>query len=571
MTPWRGRDNGSGGMRTKTKRRHNPSDGKKPSGWRRHSSIRYAALSILLLGLILLLVRVHGVWSAARVAPIQELALEGEIRALEEAERRFSRLFPTIRATAPGLLTRAVLHFERGEVSRAVAFCNIAMRRDRAYVLDRAFSSRVSYVVAACHYEQEQWDASAAFFEKSIEQGFRIKTAALNRAVILLYRLSHTDPGRAAELLEAAVSAPGESLPAIHHHLGIAYRLTGRFAEAERQHRKALDLADSRELPRALAALAMDLESLGQMEEARKLAERSAHLDASFAYAWLILGRLASQRGDNEACLGYLRRALAGPADVARQARYLFGRELVRSGREEAGAAVLREHHRREELQRERKLLSAHGHAPGDSGLLRLVDIEFELGRLEGAAKLIEALPALPEAALRGALLAHRQGKREEALALADRLPETLKENQEYLALRASILLEVNRAEEALQFAEVLLSHGDARGLLFLGRAHEGLSQTTAAKEAYKKALSSPDTETVARRRLARLFINEGHHGEAHRVLEPLVYAPVADPDSLELLAECLSALGEAEQSAHWLGEARVIREIAANRGSSPR
>ncbi len=112
------------------------------------------------------------------------------------------------------------------------------MRRDRAYVLDRAFSSRVSYVVAACHYEQEQWDASAAFFEKSIEQGFRIKTAALNRAVILLYRLSHTDPGRAAELLEAALSAPGESLPAEQRFGPISLQGGGHWFESSTAHQE---------------------------------------------------------------------------------------------------------------------------------------------------------------------------------------------------------------------------------------------------------------------------------------------------------------------------------------------
>jgi spermidine synthase len=132
----------------------------------------------------------------------------------------------------------------------------------------------------------------------------------------------------AVPILERAAAASGPD-PRPWFHLGLAEARRGRWEQAERAQRRALELDPDGVLARINLALAVM--ALGDPYAATEILRAAARADPGFGRTWVHLGEAHLARGEPEVALEHVERALRlTPTDA--QAHHLAGRALGRLG-----------------------------------------------------------------------------------------------------------------------------------------------------------------------------------------------------------------------------------------------
>ncbi|MEQ5801673.1 tetratricopeptide repeat protein [Halomonas sp. H10-9-1] len=297
-------------------------------------------------------------------------------------------------------------------------------------------------------------------------------------------------------------------------------------------------------------------------------------LDAE-GLAGLLTAELAGQRGDyRRAAEGYLtasqRYHSAGLAERAALAAS-FGNEpelLDRAAREWqvlapgslaparllAGLAVQRGDW--DEALRQRLALVREG---GDSEISSLVESALATNADPAPllARLRDHLATAPEdarrhdAELATALLEVAVGETAAAERRLDRLGARAPELPALWLTRTRLAQEAQDPLAARTAARrgLDVSPGDARFILLLAQSELRLGNVAAAEAQTDALLEAHAGDSALTIGLARLYLDEGHHEPARRLLLPLVDTPEPPPDAFLLLGDIARAEGEADNA----------------------
>ncbi|WP_282040394.1 tetratricopeptide repeat protein [Halomonas alimentaria] len=297
-------------------------------------------------------------------------------------------------------------------------------------------------------------------------------------------------------------------------------------------------------------------------------------LDAE-GLAGLITAELAGQRGDyRRAAEGYLtasqRYRSAGLAERAALAAS-FGNEpelLDRAAREWqglapgspaparllAGLAVQRGDW--DEALRQRLALVREG---GDSEISPLVESALAANADPAPllSRLRDYLATAPEdarrhdAELATAMLEVAVGETDAAERRLERLGARAPELPALWLTRARLAQEANdpRAARSAARRGLEVSPGDARFILLLAQSELRLGNVAAAEAQTDALLEEHTGDAALTIGLARLYLDEGHHEPARRLLLPLVESPEAPADAFLLLGDIARAEGEIDNA----------------------
>lgn len=228
---------------------------------------------------------------------------------------------------------------------------------------------------------------------------------------------------------------------------------------------------------------AESLESLGELEPARRVFARAAALDPRNPLAPFGLGRIALRRGEVESALELLRRAdRLGPptqavtSSLARAYQRAGQRQLARRLAEEVRRLPAMVHHRDERRAAVQIL------AVDSESYLRRSRTYSEVGQLDRALGELEEIlalePEMAEAHLAVAGVYDRMGRSAEALAAVQSAMRLGGDAAEARPLLASVLFKLERFEEAENQARITLrdAPNDVHMLLMMsmGAARRG-------------------------------------------------------------------------------------------------
>lgn len=339
--------------------------------------------------------------------------------------------------------------------------------------------------------------------------------------------------------LKSALDDNPESAP-LRALLGMTLLRSGDAAAAEIELRKALDRAAPEdqvvpELARALLAKgepqkvigqfsattlqreesAVDLKmslananaTLGDLDQAREMANAALKLRPSHAPAMVFLARLDAAAGDTDAALQRLDVVLSREAGHE-PAGLLKGEILLRVRKEpEAALAVLR------------AVLQAH---PGSTP-----------ARAAAAAILLQ------------------QNKGAEARAELKQLQKTAPRHLETLFLQAQVAFDDKDFKASRDIADQLLATmpNNLRLLMLAGASEYQLQRYSLADELLSRALKLAPKLLAARHLLAQSQLRAGQPDKAIEALQPVLGSPQPDANSLALLGEAYLELGDSKQS----------------------
>ncbi|HEY2432533.1 MAG TPA: tetratricopeptide repeat protein [Vicinamibacterales bacterium] len=356
--------------------------------------------------------------------------------------------------------------------------------------------------------------------------------------------------------------------------------MMGRFEDAS--HRA--DLVLSRD-PRNVAAYILRGTALAGLNEpgrAVREMEQALAIDPENAAAYTALGRAQWASGRRDAAAQSLDRAVAlAPSSVdARLSRANFlwaAGDKAAAERDLLGALALGGNtdlaHRALALfyLESGRAAEAEPHfralAGTPDGALALVDYYTGVGRLDAALQTAQTVHAPPRAErgarIRIAAIRQRQGKKAEALAIADGLLKDDAHDVEARLLRARLLLASGQGDAAAQEAGRAAADdpSSASAAYTVGLAALQRHDAPGAEAAFEKTLSLNPRASAAQMQLARLRLARGDADGAVRAAESAAAARRGDPDATVLFARALRASGDVE---------RARRELSALPSRAP-
>lgn len=380
--------------------------------------------------------------------------------------------------------------------------------------------ARVHGSLGLVYEANELWSSAAVCFADAAELDSENALWDFHRA-ICLGESGHA--GQEFELLEALLPRLPD-LAALHQRLAAAYVEQGRVAEAEREYRRAGELAPGN--PEPVVGCAQVLVMRGKSAEARDLLLRVVMQNPNYKEARYALGLALHELGMEDQALremvlgvGAEPRSLADPLTAEKDSYAVSTRELVRRGlslvarREFAPAVAL--------LER------AAAKDENDAQVLRslawayLGALEYEKARLT-ALSVIAIDAAHPKAYLTVAFACLGLERADEALVFAERalvvapgVAEVHYTSGRVLGARG----EIDKARIALERAIELDEH-DLRFPVYLGRIELETGFVTQALDRFRATLRLDPGHLPARTNLARALLVAGDFEAARAEIE---------------------------------------------------
>lgn len=338
--------------------------------------------------------------------------------------------------------------------------------------------------------------------------------------------------------------------------LARAYQMAGQRDQCVGQLKELIASAPL-ELPMYLTLaglLAQDAQGILQgdveavADELKKVPQAVPHL-VDFARAWL-LDRLAKY-DQAAACYEKLADQTAVPEDARRQARLLQAQELARSGQSDKALAVL------DRMISQKESIK--------TAMFVKVQLLASLQRTDEARNVLANLRDIAlkdkDTAVMGGIIARYSaiGSHNEAIATCDQLRQMAPEGSQPHLLKARVLLQAGRGEEAVASFESAVNKDPANIQVYVEMA-EVLDRMQKLPEAlaitHRMAKLGPSGEAAALSQRATILARLGLRSQAVACFEELAKLGYSRNARLQLaLGQALASMGQKQQAAKVLGD----------------
>ncbi|MDP3088406.1 MAG: tetratricopeptide repeat protein [Methylotenera sp.] len=145
------------------------------------------------------------------------------------------------------------------------------------------------------------------------------------------------------------------------------------------------------------------------------------------------------------------------------------------------------------------------------------------------------------------ATMALEKGDKKKTIELVDEVLSKDKNNEQALLLKAGILLEENKVDDAISALRIVTREtpDSSRALLLLGRAHEMAGATALAEEHYLKAFQSSKLSSQFGMPYAQYLAKNNQLARAEKVIEDVLTQHPGDMPALQLLAQFKLSQGD--------------------------
>lgn len=422
----------------------------------------------------------------------------GEKDAASKALQRASALQP-----AEGYYRRVLAMFQRenGTLDEALASIHMALRFSPG-------DEECWELLGELRYQQGKYQEAVDAFQTVL----RLKPGHVAATSNIANALARLGEGAAARQMLAAAPTAHTSDAATWVVLGMAEDKQGRYAEAERAYRKALEI--NPELPEAWNSLSLVLLRTSRISDAENALRQVLKFKPSDAQAWGRLGEILNNRGDKTGAKELFEKAAA--ADPSFAYTWLSLGTVKHDLRDFSGAVVA--------LDKAVKL------DPSNSGAWAyLGETQLRLGRAEEALKALkEAEKRDPnnEIALQGlAMYYGMRGDPNQSLVYADRAIGVNAASSNSWSNKGYTLLKLKRYAEAVQAFETAtrLQPDFTNAWINLGEAHMRQNQFGKAIAVLEKALQQIPTAVDARLYVAQAYLATGQHAKVKQHLNILL------------------------------------------------
>jgi predicted Zn-dependent protease len=327
----------------------------------------------------------------------------------------------------------------------------------------------------------------------------------------------------------------------------------GDFAKAVEYADRALAVKD--DLVQALIVKAQALENQSKPGAAEEAMRRLVSLQPENAAFRNALVQLLVRHGRQDAAEAELRaKAERNPGDAQAKlevVRFVQATRGLRAGLDELQAYVRKEPGNNELKFALAGLFLSQNEKASTEALLR--SIMAEAGDSQDGIKARGLLAAL--------LLDN--GDRKSALALVDRILEKDRRNEQALIIKASLLLEEGRVDQAITDLRSILHEtpDSARALMLLGKAHEMQGALELAEDHYSRAYQAGRLEPSYGLGYAEFLMRHGQSARAEKMLVEMIKPNPDSLPALRLLAQARSNQG------NWPGAREVMDEVRRRGG----
>lgn len=348
-------------------------------------------------------------------------------------------------------------------------------------------------------YQQEKYQEAVDAYRTVL----RLKPGHVAATSNIAKALTALGEGAAARQMLATAPTAHTSDAATWVVLGGAEEIKGRFTEAERAFRKALEI--NPELAEAWYGLARSLLRTNRAIDAENAIRQALKYKSGFAPAWGSLGEMLNNRGDKAGAKEAFEKVVAADPSAAPG---WFALGLVKRDLNDlSGAAVA--------MEKTLKL------DPSKSEIWALLgEMQLRLGRPEEAFKsLKEAEKRDPnnEIALQAlAMYYGMRGDPNQSLVYADRAISVNAASPNSWSNKGYSLLKLKRYAEAVQALEtaIQLQPDFTNAWINLGEAHLRQKQLGKAIAALEKALQQRPTSADARLYVTQAYLATGQHAK---------------------------------------------------------
>jgi len=370
--------------------------------------------------------------------------------------------------------------------------------------------ARTHATLGLVYEANEMWSSAVQCFANAAELDSENALWEFHRA-ICLERAGHRD--QELELLQALLPRLDE-LAALHQRLGAALLEDGQLAEAEREFRRAGELAPSN--PEPVVGCAQVLVMRGDAAQARDLLVRVVMQNPDYKEARYALGLALHELGMEDQArremalgVGAEPRSLADPLTAEKESYAVSTRELLRRGlalitrREFPGAVAL--------LERAAAKRENGARVLGSLAWAYLGALEYEKARVT-AIRVTELDAAEPKAYLTLAFACLGLERADDALLFVERALELAPDEAEVHYTNGRVLGargEFDKARVALARAIELDQH-DLRFPVYLGRVELETGLVAQAVARFRATLHLDPGHLPARTNLARALLVAG-------------------------------------------------------------